>query len=109
MEDTEKGFYKGSCMHFSLYIYYQCREMWQDRTVGTHNTRKGEKTVHTLVIENLKERDCCSLQLTPCRRVLFENLIVLHLYSSPNIVRVIKSRRMKWAGHVARMGEERGV
>ena len=28
---------------------------------------------------------------------------------SPNIVRVIKSRRMRWAGHVARMGEERGV
>ena len=31
------------------------------------------------------------------------------MYSSPNIVRVIKSRRMRWAGHVARMGEERGV
>jgi hypothetical protein len=31
------------------------------------------------------------------------------LYSSPNIVRVIKARRMRWAGHVARMGEERGV
>ena len=31
------------------------------------------------------------------------------LYSSPNIVRVIKSRRMRWAGHVARMGEGRGV
>ena len=30
------------------------------------------------------------------------------LYSLPNIVRVIKSRRMKWAGHVAHMGEERG-
>ena len=29
------------------------------------------------------------------------------LYSSPNIVRVIKSRRMRLAGHVARMGEER--
>jgi len=28
------------------------------------------------------------------------------LYSSPNIVRVIKSRRMRWAGHVAPMGEE---
>ena len=28
------------------------------------------------------------------------------LYASPNIVRVIKSRRMRWAGHVARMGEE---
>ena len=31
------------------------------------------------------------------------------LYSSPNIVRVIKSRRMRWAGHVARMEERRGV
>ena len=31
------------------------------------------------------------------------------LYSSPNIVRVIKSRRIRWAGHVAHMGEERGV
>jgi hypothetical protein len=31
------------------------------------------------------------------------------LYSSSNIVRVIKSRRMRWAGHVARMGEDRGV
>ena len=30
------------------------------------------------------------------------------LYPSPNIVRVIKSRRVRWAGHVARMGEERG-
>jgi len=29
------------------------------------------------------------------------------LYSSPNIVRVIKSRRMRWAGQMARMGEER--
>jgi hypothetical protein len=32
-----------------------------------------------------------------------------NLYSSPNIVRVIKSRRMSWAGHVARMREGRGV
>ena len=31
------------------------------------------------------------------------------MYSSPNIVRVIKSRRMRWVGHVARMGEEREV
>jgi hypothetical protein len=31
------------------------------------------------------------------------------LYSSPNFVRVIKSRRMRWAGHVAQMGEGRGV
>ena len=32
-----------------------------------------------------------------------------NLYRSPNIVRVIKWRRMRWAGHVARMGEERGA
>ena len=31
------------------------------------------------------------------------------LYPSPNIVRVIKSRRIRWAEHVARVGEERGV
>jgi len=30
-------------------------------------------------------------------------------YSSPNIVRVVKSRGMRWAGHVARMGQGRGV
>jgi len=45
----------------------------------------------------------------------FSNLDILHyneelnnLYSSPNIVRMIISRRMRWAGHVACMGEERG-
>jgi hypothetical protein len=32
-----------------------------------------------------------------------------NLYSSPNIIRQIKSRRMRWTGHVARMGEERKV
>jgi len=31
------------------------------------------------------------------------------LYSSPNIVRMIKSRRKRWAGHVASMAERRGV
>jgi hypothetical protein len=31
------------------------------------------------------------------------------LYSSSNIIRVIKSRRLRWAGHVVRMGERRGA
>jgi hypothetical protein len=41
------------------------------------------------------------------RRLHNEELNVL--YSSPNIIRVIKSRRMRWAGYVARMGEGRGA
>jgi hypothetical protein len=32
-----------------------------------------------------------------------------NLYSSPNIIRMIKSRRMRWAGHVGRMGERRNA
>src|SRR5215475_10307066 len=36
-------------------------------------------------------------------------LRVNDLYFSPSVVQVVKSRRMRWAGHVARMGEERGV
>jgi hypothetical protein len=31
------------------------------------------------------------------------------LYTSPNVIRVIKSTRMRWAGHVAHMGERRGT
>jgi hypothetical protein len=31
------------------------------------------------------------------------------LYSSPSIIRIIKSRRMRWVGHVARMGDKRNV
>jgi hypothetical protein len=39
----------------------------------------------------------------------FHNDELHSLYSSPNIVRMIKSRRMRWAGHVARIGEGRSV
>jgi hypothetical protein len=38
---------------------------------------------------------------------IFVNLS--NLYSSPRIIKIIKSRRMRWAGHVARMGEKRNV
>jgi hypothetical protein len=41
------------------------------------------------------------------RKLHNEKLHILH--SSPNIIRQIKSRRTRWAGHVARMGEERNV
>jgi hypothetical protein len=41
--------------------------------------------------------------------MVFRGANLLYLNSLPNIVRVVKSRRMRWVGHVARMGEERGV
>jgi hypothetical protein len=45
----------------------------------------------------------------------FSSSVKLHneelydLYSSPSIIRIIKSRRMRWVGHVARMGEKRNA
>jgi hypothetical protein len=41
--------------------------------------------------------------------IISKELKALVLYSLPNIVRVIKSRRLRWAGHVVRVGEVRGV
>jgi hypothetical protein len=40
---------------------------------------------------------------------IFINEEFHNLYSSPDIIRQIKSRQMRWAGHVARMGEDRKV
>jgi hypothetical protein len=44
-----------------------------------------------------------------CKKVKFSIVELSDLYSLPNIVRLVKSRRMRWAGHVARVGEGRGV
>ena len=43
------------------------------------------------------------------RKLHNEELDDLYSYCSPNILRVIKSRRIRWAGHVARMGEKRDI
>jgi hypothetical protein len=47
-------------------------------------------------------------EVTGERRKL-HNEEIHDLYSSPSIIRIIKSRRMRWAGHVARMGEKRNA
>jgi len=55
------------------------------------NTAAVSKTSQFLLINNLHNEELSDL------------------YSLPNIVRLVKSRRMRWAGHVARMEEGRGV
>jgi hypothetical protein len=45
--------------------------------------------------------------VTSQKTLFFEELH--DLYSSPSIIRIIRLRRMRWAGHVARMGEKRNV
>jgi hypothetical protein len=50
------------------------------------------------------------VKLNICYEPLRTHNEELHnLYSSPDIIRQVKSRRMRWAGHVARMGKERKV
>jgi hypothetical protein len=44
--------------------------------------------------------------LMPTSAFSMNNEELHNLYSSPNIIRMIKSRRMRWAGHAARMGEK---
>ena len=90
------------------------------------------KIYRTIILSVLYGCETWSLILREKRKLrLFENMVLRRIfgtrrdevtgewrrlhneelndrYCSPNIVRVIKSRRMRWAGHVARMGEERG-
>jgi hypothetical protein len=66
-----------------------------------HGLRVFEKRVLRRIFGPKREED------GSWRKLHYDEFHSLHL--SPNIVRVIKSRRVRWAGHVARMGEGRGV
>jgi hypothetical protein len=81
-------------------VLYGC-EIWSLTSREEHRLRVFENRVLRRIFGPKREEDGSWRKLHSDE---------LHsLYSSPNIVRVIKSRRMKWAGHVARMGEGKGV
>ena len=61
-----------------------------------------------LKLRQIEKVKCSHYEVTGEWRKL-HNEELNDIYSLPNIVRVVKSRRMRWAGHVARMGEDRVV
>jgi hypothetical protein len=75
-------------------------ETWSLTSREEHRLRVFENRVLRKIFEPKREED-------GSRKLHNDELH--SLYSSPNVVRVIKSMRLRWAGHVARMGEGRGV
>jgi hypothetical protein len=82
-------------------VLYGC-ETWSLTLREEHRMRVFEKDVLRRIFG--PKRD----EVTRERRKLHGRELY-NLYSSPNIIRQIKSRRMSWAGHVARMGEGTNV
>jgi hypothetical protein len=82
-------------------VLYGC-ETWSLTLREEHRLREFENSVLRRIFG--PKRD----EVTGERRKL-HNEELHNLYSSPDIIRQVKSGRMRWAGHVARMGEERKV
>jgi len=92
-----------------LFCFSIGRTRWASHQVGTewttvfwHNDRQNARVY---AVDN----HCSTPPLHINYTVYPENTELRDLYSLPNIVQVVKSRRMRRAGHVARMGEGRGV
>jgi len=70
-------------------------------------TLREERRLRVFETNLLRIFGCKKNEVTERWRKLNEKLN--NLYSSPNIVWVIKSRKMRWVGHVVHMGERRGI
>jgi hypothetical protein len=81
-------------------VLYGC-ETWSLTLREEHRLTVSENRVLRRIFGPKREED------GSCRKLHNDELH--SLYSSPNIVRVVKSRKMRWAGNVAHMGEGRGV
>jgi hypothetical protein len=81
-------------------VLYVCKT-WSLTLKEEHRLRVFENRVLRKIFGSKRQEDVSWRKL--------HNDELHNLYSSPNIVRVIKSRRMRWAKHVALMGEGRGV
>jgi hypothetical protein len=81
-------------------VLYGC-ETWSLTSREEHRLRVFENRVLRRIFGPKREEDGSWRKL--------HNDEFHNLYSSPNIARVIKSRRMRWAGHVARIGDGRRV
>jgi hypothetical protein len=81
---------------------YKCQEMVLDSTLGSGRAQKcykGQRKSGKERNEKLRENIYSDIE-----RHELHNKELHNLYSSPNIIRMIKSRRMRWAGHVTRKG-----
>jgi hypothetical protein len=86
--------------NFNVTLVYGCKT-WSLILREEHRLRVFEKRMLRRIFGPKREEDRSWRKL--------HNDELHSLYSSPNIVKVIKSWRMRWAGHVAHMGEGRGV
>jgi hypothetical protein len=77
-------------------------ETWSFALREEHRLRVFENRVHRKIFETNRD------EVTEGWRKL-HNEELYGLYPSPSIVRVMKARRMRWAGHVVRMGDVRGA
>jgi hypothetical protein len=82
-------------------VLYGC-ETWSLTVRGDHILRVFENRVLRRIFGPKRDR------VTGGWRKL-HNEELHNLYSLPSIIRIIKSRRMRWAGHAARMGEKRNM